>query len=219
VSEKETDKLARKLWDYHHLHQHIQPCDAIFTLCSTDHSTAYRAVELFKQGYGTYVLFSGGLGRLSRHTHVTPEAQLFARIAKEEGVPEDRIIVEDQSSNTGENIVFTLRILKKRGLSLRSFLLVQKPYMERRLYATVKMQWPDPQPKILITSPQVSFEEYTKKYVNRDHVINMMVGDIQRIAEYPKLGFQIPQEIPDDVWDAYKKLIAAGYTKQLIKDE
>jgi uncharacterized SAM-binding protein YcdF (DUF218 family) len=219
VTKKEIDELARKLWDYHHLHQRIRPCDAIFTLCSTDHTTAYRAVELFKQGYGTYLIFSGGLGRVSRHTHTTPEAQVFARIAKEQGVPENRIIVEDRSSNTGENIVFTLRLLKKQGLDIRSFLLVQKPYMERRLYATVKMQWPDPQPEILITSPQIPFDEYIDSHVDREHVINMMVGDIQRIAEYPKLGFQISQEIPDDIWDAYQKLILAGYTKQLIKDK
>ena len=31
-------------------------------------------------------------------------------------------------------------------------------------------------------------------------------------------NFQIPQEIPRDVWEAYEQLVAAGYTWNLIKD-
>jgi hypothetical protein len=63
------------------------------------------------------------------------------------------------------------------------------------------------------------FQEYIAQHADREHVINMMVGGLQRIAEYPKKGFQIEQEIPGDVWDAYHTLVAAGYTKQLIKDD
>lgn len=44
-----------------------------------------------------------------------------------------------------------------------------------------------------------------------------MVGDLQRIKEYPAKGFQIEQEIPDEVWSAYETLVAAGYDKHLIK--
>jgi len=39
---------------------------------------------------------------------------------------------------------------------------------------------------------------------------------MQRIKEYPKKGFQIEQEIPDDVWVAYEFLVEAGYTNRLI---
>jgi hypothetical protein len=45
-----------------------------------------------------------------------------------------------------------------------------------------------------------------------------MVGDLQRIREYPARGFQIPQDIPDDVWDAYEQLVRAGYDRHLMKD-
>jgi len=34
---------------------------------------------------------------------------------------------------------------------------------------------------------------------------------------YAAKGFQIHQEIPDDVWTAYEELIAAGYDKHLIR--
>lgn len=44
-----------------------------------------------------------------------------------------------------------------------------------------------------------------------------MVGDLQRIKEYPKLGYQIEQDIPAKVWKSYQKLVAIGYTKHLMK--
>ena len=47
-----------------------------------------------------------------------------------------------------------------------------------------------------------------------------MVGDLQRIKEYPSKGFQIPQDIPDEVWKAWEILIGdeegAGYTNCLL---
>lgn len=44
-----------------------------------------------------------------------------------------------------------------------------------------------------------------------------MVGDLQRIKFYPAKGFQVYQEIPNDVWNAYEQLIAAGFDKHLMK--
>jgi hypothetical protein len=45
-----------------------------------------------------------------------------------------------------------------------------------------------------------------------------MVGDLQRIREYPARGFQIPQPIPDEVWEAYLELVRAGYDRYLLKE-
>jgi hypothetical protein len=81
--------------------------------------------------------------------------------------------------------------------------------MERRSYATFKKHWADK--KLIVTSPQVSFEEYPTEEIPLERVINIMVGDLQRIKFYPEKGFQIFQEIPADVWLAYEQLIACGF--------
>lgn len=52
-----------------------------------------------------------------------------------------------------------------------------------------------------------------------DEVINIMAGDLHRIKIYPQRGFQIYQDIPDYVWDAYEQLVSMGYTKYLIQEE
>jgi uncharacterized SAM-binding protein YcdF (DUF218 family) len=88
--------------------------------------------------------------------------------------------------------------------------------MERRTYATFRKVWPEK--AAVVTSPPIPFEEYATADIPLDRVIHIMVGDLQRIRLYPAKGFQIEQEIPDEVWEAYERLVELGYTDNLIRD-
>ena len=204
---------ARKLWDYHHLNHTPENADCILVLGSHDLRVADRGAELYLQGWAPILIFSGGLGNVTKGIWKDPEADRFARIALDKGVPAEAIFIENQSTNTGENILFTQKLLQEKGLDLKTFLLVQKPYMERRSYATFKKHWPEK--KLIVTSPRISFEDYPTDEIPMEKVINIMVGDLQRIRIYPAKGFQIPQDIPDEVWAAYERLIGWGFTKHL----
>ncbi|WP_205509732.1 YdcF family protein [Longitalea arenae] len=209
--------LAKVLWNYHQLHHTLERSDCILVLGNLDTRTAERGADLYLQGYAPIIIFSGGLGKLTKDLWTGTEADLFARIALDRGVPPEAIFIENKSTNTGENILFTQQLLQEKNLHLNSFIVVQKPYMERRSYATFKKHWPDK--KLLVTSPRLSFEEYPTNDITVEKLINMMVGDLQRIKLYPEKGFQVYQEIPDFVWDAYEKLVGMGYNKQLIKQD
>jgi uncharacterized SAM-binding protein YcdF (DUF218 family) len=210
--------LVERIWHYHQLHHELSHADAIVALCSHDTIVAERAAELFLEGWAPLLVFSGGLGAITRHLWHEPEADQFARIAGGMGVPEDRILKETRSTNTGENVLFTRCMLAEAGLDLRKFIVVQKPYMERRAYATFRKVWPEAD--AIVTSPRVSMDEYLDRCSHESFtaadVIGIMVGDLQRIREYSARGFQIPQDIPDDVWDAFNALVAAGYDRYLI---
>ena len=210
--------LAEKLWDYHKLNHDLAPADAILVLCSHDTAVGERGAQLFLDGWAPLLIFSGGLGAITRHLWSEPEADQFARIAVAMGVPRERIVIENRSTNTGENVLFTRRLLDERQLSPQRFILVQKPYMERRTYATFKQRWPEKD--AVVTSPQVSFDAYVSGYSNKalssDDVVAIMVGDLQRIRVYAEKGYQIPQDIPDDVWDAFEELVDAGFDKYLV---
>jgi uncharacterized SAM-binding protein YcdF (DUF218 family) len=212
--------LVRKVWDYHHLGHRLAHADAILVLCSHDTAVAARGAALLLQGWAPLLIFAGGLGAITRRLWHEPEADQFAAIAIGMGVPPDRILVENRSTNTGENVLFTKRLLAEKGLDPQTFIVVQKPYMERRSYATFRKVWPEKE--LLVTSPQVSMDEYLNEYshstLSADDVISIMVGDLQRIRLYPAKGFQIHQDIPDDVWDAYEELVKAGYDKHLVAD-
>jgi uncharacterized SAM-binding protein YcdF (DUF218 family) len=214
----EIRELAERLWDYHHMHHRLERSEVVLVLCSHDTAVAERGAQLYLEGWAPLLAFSGGLGGITKNLWSEPEAELFASIARGMGVPGSDIVVETRSTNTGENVRFTRELLAGRGVGPRSLIVVQKPYMERRAYATFKNYWPEP--RVVVTSPQVSFEEYLKNYSNsaltEDDVVGIMVGDLQRLSVYPEKGFQIPQEIPADVWAAYEELVRAGYDKYLV---
>ena len=213
--QSEIDRDAETVYEYHRMGMHLRPADAIFALCSLDKRVAERAAQLFLDGFGSYLIYSGGVGKLTENRFTKPEAQIFAEVARSMGVPDDRIMVECKSTNTGENIRFTHSLLQQSDYNPRSFILVQKPYMERRTFATFSKQWPDANVSFTVTSPQLSFSEYPDAENPRDLVINIMVGDLVRIRDYPAKGFQIPQEIPAHVWAAGQRLIAEGFDGHL----
>jgi len=210
--------LAERIWRYHQLNHQLASADVILVLCSHDKAVAERGAQLFLEGWAPLLIFSGGLGSITSRLWREPEADQFAAIAIKLGVPPERILIENRSTNTGENVLFTKQLLAAKHLDPRTFILVQKPYMERRSYATFKKLWPDKE--VLVTSPRASLEEYLGRYSNEalssDDVVSIMVGDLQRIRLYPARGFQIPQDIPDDIWDAFEELVAAGYDRHLI---
>ena len=211
-------QLADTLWHYHQLNHQLSAADAILVLCSHDTAVAERGAQLLLEGWAPLLIFSGGLGSITRHLWQEPEADQFARIAVGMGVPAGQILIENQSTNTGENILFTRRLLAERQLDPQSFMVVQKPYMERRSYATFRKVWPEKD--LIVTSPRVSFDEYLARYSNSalstEEVVSIMVGDLQRLRVYPERGFQIAQDIPDDVCDAYEELVRAGFDRHLV---
>jgi uncharacterized SAM-binding protein YcdF (DUF218 family) len=213
--DKKTIKLAQKLWDYHHVNQSLEKSDCILVLGSHDLRVAERGAELYLEKWAPVVTFSGGLGNLTKGIWDEAEADKFAAVAQKMGVPKESILIENKSTNTGENILFTQQLLRENNLDFQSFIVVQKPYMERRSYATFKKHWPDK--KLIVTSPQIPFLNYYNDEIPLEKVINIMVGDLQRIKIYPDKGFQIFQEIPTDVWEAYGQLIELGYDKHLVR--
>jgi uncharacterized SAM-binding protein YcdF (DUF218 family) len=210
--------LVEKIWSYHQLNHELSKAEAILVLCSHDRRVADCGAQLFLDGWAPLLIFSGGLGSITKRLWRQPEADQFAEIARAMGVPGERMLVENASTNTGENILFTRALLASRGLDLRTFIVVQKPYMERRSFATFRRLWPEP--GVIVTSPRVTLDEYLEGYSNdslsEDDVISIMVGDLQRIRLYPAKGFQIHQHIPADVWDAGEELIRAGYDTRLV---
>lgn len=202
------------LWDYHHMGHTLVPSQLIFVLGSNDTRVAEHAAELYHRGIAPLILFSGGKGRFTDEWQ-TSEAELFAHTAMKCGVPQEAILVENKSTNTGENIRFSRAILEQHDFpSSLQLVALQKPYMERRTFATLKKQWPEA--NILISSPSFSFDDYINEKLPRELVASAIVGDFQRIIEYPAQGFAIPQPITPQALEAFRTLVEAGFTSQLI---
>ena len=207
------------IWDYLCLREDPKPANCIVGFGNFNTDIARRAAELYRQGLAPKVLFTGGLGRNTEGLLPEPEAVRFAKVAMECGVPAEDILMEDKSTNTKENIEFTRALLEKEGISCDHILGVHQPFMERRIKAAMGVYWPDL--NFSVTSPQVTIPEYLerakKQGISENASISVIVGDFQRMDLYAKKGFQIPQHIPEEAWDAFRRLVALGYDKQLAK--
>jgi uncharacterized SAM-binding protein YcdF (DUF218 family) len=209
------ERSARLVWDYHQVGHALAKADALLVLGSHDTRVAARAAQIFLEGWAPLIVFSGHLGALTKERWTRSEAEIFADVAAALGVPRERMLIEDRSTNTGENVEFTRRLLSERGLSVSRAIAVQKPYMERRTLATFHARWPALD--VIVTSPQIDWRDYPNEQITRDDVIRIMVGDLQRLMVYAQKGWSEPQDIPPDVFEAYQRLVEAGYTQRLIE--
>lgn len=122
------------------------------------------------------------------------EAAHYREHAMALGVPADAILVDSLATNTGQNIELSRELLSKAGSQPRSLLLISKPYMQRRAYATCRQRWAEVDP--VCASEPLEFEDYMASIGDAMLVLDMLVGDLQRVVEYPKRGFAIKQEVP-----------------------
>jgi uncharacterized SAM-binding protein YcdF (DUF218 family) len=207
---------AKLIWDYHQMQHELRPCSVGIGLGSHDLGVASLAADLYHAGLFPVLVFTGANSPTTAARFPRGEAVHYAERAVALGVPEDAIIVEPRATNTGHNIEFSRRVLAEAGITVMSVMLISKPYMERRAYATMRKVWPEPD--AVCASEELSFDDYLKSIGNDNLVIGMLTGDLQRIMEYPARGFAIAQDVPDVVMSAYERLIAAGYDSRLMKD-
>ncbi len=217
-------KYAKILYDYHLILDKLEPADIIIVFTSLDLRVAKYAASLYtEKKLAPRIVIAGNNAvnpNVSNNIQETnwgmPEAEKFKEVMVSEGVPEEIITTETRSTNSQENVEMTYELLKD-NLPKR-IILVQKQSMGRRAYATFKKHWPDNNYQLMVTSPNTTYEEYVSGgEIDEDTYINIMVGDLQRILIYPEKGYMIEQEVPEDVLEAYKKLIELGYNKHLTK--
>ena len=206
-------QLARILWSYLQVGHTLQTSDIIAVLGSSDLRCAEWGAKLWLDGWAPLLVMSGGRGRLTAHWERT-EAEAFGAVAEKLGVPRERIILEDRSGNTGENVRFTRRLVERAGLSPRRCIAVHTPHMERRSLATFLHFWPELQ--VRVTSPPISLERYPTRGVSLARMVHRLAGEVHRMLEYPPRGYQAALEVPDAVLAAWRELVALGYDDDLV---
>lgn len=208
---------AQRLWDFQQMGHEPRPCSVAIGLGSHDLGVADTTVGLYHRGMAPLIVFTGATSRTTRERMPRGEAEHYRDRAMELGVPAAAILVEPNARNTGENIRFSRTLLAERRVAVSSVLLISKPYEERRAYATARKLWPDVE--WVSASAPMTLPEYVDSIQDARLVIDMLVGAQQRLTVYPRHGFMIEQEIPEDVAAAYERLRGEGFTSRLVPDE
>ncbi|MFI6216618.1 YdcF family protein [Nocardia brasiliensis] len=201
------------LWDYNQMHHEIRPVDVGIGLGGHDIGVADYIAELYHQDMFPLIVFTGANAPGTTELFPRGEAVHFRDRAIELGVPNDVILLEPHATNTGENIEFTRALLEEHG-PVRSVLLASRPYQQRRSYAICRKRWPTVD--VICGSRSLPLDDYIANIGDADRVINMLVGDTQRIWVYSARGWAIAQEVPIEVREAYAQLVSAGYASRLL---
>jgi uncharacterized SAM-binding protein YcdF (DUF218 family) len=204
---------VKTLWDFHDMHHVPQVADIGIGLGSHDLGVATCAANLFLEGLFPLIVFTGANAPTTRDVFPQGEAVAYRAHALSLGVPEQAILIEPQAGNTGENITFTRRLLVERGIQASSAVLISRPYQQRRAWSTCRKLWPELD--VTCASLPLELDDYVDR-MGVDRVVNMLVGDTQRISLYADRGFAIRQDVPPAVEAAYERLVAAGYTRRLV---
>jgi uncharacterized SAM-binding protein YcdF (DUF218 family) len=128
-----------QLIDYISPETEIQPCKfaLMFGSRHAQADLSRVAIDLFHSGHFEMLIIAGGRTRGARSSEAR---EIFNRLVAQ-GLPRKRIILEETSSNTGENVRNARKLMKHAGIS--ELLLIGKIYAKRRYAMTVKKQWPE----------------------------------------------------------------------------
>jgi uncharacterized SAM-binding protein YcdF (DUF218 family) len=145
---------------------------------------ADRAAELYHKGYFPLIVVSGGVptskGELEAH-------QMHDRLVAL-GVPDSAIRVEDKATNTGENVAFTMQLLKKTGEfdKINSVLGIGQIHGSRRFLMTLEKQWPAVTK--MFTSPN-TFGTSREDWHTNKRFRHAVLHEFAKIPKYKARGF------------------------------
>ncbi|WP_344441553.1 YdcF family protein [Kitasatospora nipponensis] len=206
---------AQLLWDYHQLHHTIRPCSVIIGLGSHDLGVATHSAQLYFEKMAPLIVFSGANSPTTVDRFPRGEAVHYAEHAVSLGVPRSAILLETHATNTAENFRFSREVLQAAGTPVTSILLVSKPYEQRRSLATAMKTWPEVD--VVCASESMTLSEYVDRIGSVKTVVDMLVGTLQRLVEYPKKGFIVDQDVPVEAVSAFQRLRDGGFDSRVIR--
>jgi len=200
-------KWAETLFNYLTVSDPIEPADIIIGFGHFDMAIPEKCYQLYKQGYGKKILFNGGVGSGSG-SFTRPEAIEFEEYIKQKDhrVLKD-VLVEPDSTNTGENVMFSIRVMAEESPDfnfsnqIHSAILITNSFRQRRVALTMRKHLPHVKVynAVPATTMQKEIELFGKE--NQD-IIPQMPAELDRILLYPAKGFIVADEVPDKVVSA-----------------
>jgi len=199
------NQLAKELFDYLYFREKPLKADVIIGFGHFDYKISEQCAKLYLQGFASKIIFTGGVGAGSAGLD-KPEAEEFLIYVTNRypQIPVNDILIENKSTNTGDNIRFTSEILYNNypgfqfGHGIESALIIANAYSQRRVWLTCKYILPD----LLFINcpPETDFEKELKLFADKgENFISHIKGEYLRLATYPKKGFIANDETPKDI--------------------
>ncbi len=199
---------AEVVFNYLNLRSSQPPdgCDAIIGFGHFDQRIARHCAELWRSGVAPRIIFTGGVGAGSADLSM-PEAEAFAATLRERlpEFPNDALLLESDSTNTGENIRYLVVKAKACHWSLDTVALVASPYRQRRVALTWRRQAPSG--TFFNSPPPTSFAEERRVFAAKgEELVALLPGEVDRLTAYAERGWIAHAPIPLEVAEAADRL-------------
>ena len=205
MTNKEVFETNKKYFDYLYLKEPPQKADIIIGFGHFDMKIPSRCAELFEKGYARKIIFTGGIGAGTADLGQAEADAFLAHVEQHHpGITSNHIFTENKSTNTGENLRFTLENLKKeqptwhKKLTTGKVILVANPFRQRRVYLTAAQILP--QATLINCPPESDYEKELALFKTKNQNLNeQLPGEIKRIIEYPSKGWIKKEAVPKDM--------------------
>jgi hypothetical protein len=221
----------------------LDPVDVLVLCGSAVLGAVDVAAAAYRDGLVSRVLVSGGVGHSTPYLHAAlrahprygdvptadrSEAAVIAEILRRHhGVPDGALLVEERSTNCGENASCSVAVLRREPGQVRSLLLVQDPTMQRRTHESFHRSLRGTSDvRLLSFAPFVPTvpdpgaacvtDDTGTEVWSMDRFRSLLLGEVRRLQDDehgygPRgSGFLDHVEIPVDVMAAYRRLAATS---------
>jgi len=169
--------------------------DVIFVFGTTHPGSYENALQAYKKGLGKEIIISGGTsGSPDKHKDWIYGDKSEARVLFEKlvahGVPIEKMVIEDKSTNSMENVIFSKEIYDFS--KTKSIIFISKNYASGRQLRTLKKYLPN---DIHYTAYgyNIYFDDETTfdrhDWMKYDKSKSLVFGEYLRILFYGKLGY------------------------------
>lgn len=205
---EEIDHAVLTLWNFLRVEQVPKKSDVIFVFGCGSLRVPDQAARLFHQGIAPVILVSGTMGKTASIKFGMSECDAFSQELIKQDVPLDSILLERNATNTGENIIFGMKLLQDNEIDTKMITFVSTPYHSKRCKATFQLR--EPELETYSCPPAGDFLDFVA--FTKERAALKLVGEIDRLIKYPLLGLIIEQEIPSNVLEA-TELIRANVSE------
>ncbi|OIO47782.1 MAG: hypothetical protein AUJ28_00575 [Parcubacteria group bacterium CG1_02_37_51] len=170
-------KEIKKITDYIFLKSANQKADLALVFGTRHQEAINKVFELYRDGLVTKILVSGGINRVSGENEAKEMSDKLIQL----GVKNDDIILENKSTNSLENVLFSKQIIDQDfGFDkIKKIIAVVKYYHSRRALMTLKKHFP----KTIKLMP-VTYEIYG---FTIDNWFNNEIGKEKVLSEWNKI--------------------------------
>ena len=184
--ELNSKNLLNRISRYVMIKTPVEVADLAFVFGTRDGVEEFAAEidRYWKRGFFPWIVIAGG----STQGNPNPESDVLFNKLVELGVNENCIICERNSTNTGENVQFSLPLIKQHIAfdGIRSIIAVGKISSSRRYLMTLERYWPGPKKMIL---PINHFGVPEKRWFEDSEFQARVMEEWNKIPRYLALGF------------------------------